>query len=156
MSVSGYPPEDYFLKKFALDAYNRKYGKRLRPEDCNINSIRSTYNYKYGYQIETLREDDHVIIRLYLNMGVMDCVDIVRLENYQNQQYVGSLVDEVYVVLGQFNRYYYDNGIYKFRWIAGDDLDLPLMAFLNGDFVSWEDGELGVFVEDDRGTVTTN
>lgn len=135
--TSPYQPvsESVFLKKFALDAYNKKYQMNIQQENCFIKSIRPSYGYDLGYRIETIRGDDNVAIHLYVNFAKTDRVDLVRVENEQNQYFLNSVADEVYVVLGEVSMQYKDNGIYAFRWIKGPEMLSGLLTFMTGDYI---------------------
>lgn len=140
-----YLPEKEFLKQFALESYHRKYKHTLDPEKCRIKSIRHAYGLKYGYQIETARTDDHVVILLYFNLGPVTRSDIVRVELIQNLDLPGMIGDEAYVVTGEIAQFYRDNNIYRFKWIQDDGYDenaavymddTPIL-FANGDYMTW-------------------
>lgn len=145
--MATYLSEKDYLIKFAVDAYNRKYEKKIRYRDCSIKSIHPSYGNRWGYYIETLRGDDYVAIKLYFNLGKFDRVDIVRLEVKQNIENFGTLGDEVYVVTGEVAGFYYEDGIYRFRWIDSATTEEPIFEFMDGSFVEFMNGDLFMTME---------
>lgn len=135
-----YLSEADFLMKFVVTAYNNKYKRKLNYLDCKIKSKKPACGYKYGYQILTARNNDDVKIDLYINLGPLDRVDIVRVENVQNVYAAGSLGDEIYVVTGEVSRFYKDEGIYKFRWISDTGYSLPSVTWMDDDIILFMDG----------------
>lgn len=107
--------EKEFLITYALKIFNEKYGRNLLVADCGISSVEPTYGATYGYQICTLREDDHVRIFLYFDIGQEAMVHWCRIEDEQNMYRVSAPGDEVYVILATMSDYWTKNLIYYFR-----------------------------------------
>ena len=144
-----YLPEKEFLIKFGVDAYNRKYGQKLKREFCRIKSFPPSYGFKYGYQIESNRSDDFVVIMLYFNLGNRTQEDIVRVELIQNLHIHNDLGDEVYVVTGEIDRWYKDACIYKFDWIGDEGYDYTAVMYMDRDIFQFMNGDLLSFMETD-------
>lgn len=142
-------PESEFLRKFAVDSYNKKYKRNLDYKNFIIRSVKNAFGYKYGYQVETIRSDDHVVIMLYFNLGIMTCEHIVRVEMVQNVDVSGGLGDEVYVVTGEVARYYLDEGVYKFKWLKSNDFNFTAVMFMDNDYVEFMDGDYLSWVSDE-------
>jgi hypothetical protein len=133
----GLLPVEEYLSKFAIEAYNLKYGQSLDYKNCGIASLRTSYGYKYGYRIDTLRGDDTVVIHLYFNIGPVNRVDIVRVEVIKDQYDTEALGDEIYVVTGEIFDYY---GDYRFPYIENEFTNIDLIYYLDDDYVVFMDG----------------
>lgn len=135
-----YLAEKDFLLKFAVDSYNKKYGRKLDYKTCRIKSVQKAFGYVYGYQVETMRSDDHVVIMLYFNLGELTRDHLVRVEVQQNMDVAGALGDEVYVVTGEVAKFYKEQGIYKFYWIRDEGFNFTTVVWLDGDMFQFMDG----------------
>lgn len=144
-----YLAEKDFLIKFAVDSYNKKYGRKLDYKLCQIKSVMKAYGYTYGYQVQTMRSDDNVIIMLYFSLGDITRDHIVRVETIQNVVVNLGLGDEVYVVTGEVARFYKDQCIYKFRWLKGDDFEFSTVMFMDNDMIQFMDGGFLAFMSDE-------
>lgn len=134
MSVGKLKSEKEFLIELALHQFNLQYKKNIKAEVCAIRSIKPGYGAKYGYEIDTIRTDDYVRLRMYFNLEGINKLKPYRLEVDKN--FVpGQLDDEVYVTVGTVNPYYLDAGIYKFRWINEDLSRYKFLMYMNGNVV---------------------
>lgn len=147
MSLS-YVSEDVFLKTFALKAFSAKYSKKISPEDCIIYSVSPSYGFKYGYEITTINSSDHFKLRLYFNLGLVDTINVIRLENESNMYRKNALGDEVYVITGEISTKYADSGIYNFRWLEAEALQGNMINFMNDDPFQFMDGDYMTWVEE--------
>lgn len=147
-AASDYLPEKDFLIKFAVDSYNKKYKRNLNRAYCHIKSVEKAYGYVYGYQIETIRSDDHVVIMLYFNLGDITRDHIVRAETIQNVEINNALGDEVYVVTGEVARFYKEHGVYKFKWIKSDGFNYTAIMFTDADIIQFMDDDYLAFMSD--------
>lgn len=129
--------EPDYLTKFAVDAYNAKYGKSVDPKLCNIWSIRKTYGYEHAYNIDTLQGGDFVQLRLYFNPGKISTVFNIRLESKQNQAAFNKLGDEVFAITAEIYNYDY---VYHFSHIAKDVTQFGLFQLMSGDYLTRHDG----------------
>lgn len=146
--LKDYLPEKEFLVKFAVDSYNKKYKRKLDYKNCRIKSVEKAFGYTYGYQIETVRSDDYVVIMLYFNLGEVTREHIVRVEAIQNLSLNGRLGDEVYVVTGEVARFLRESGVYKFKWIKGEGFNFSVVMFMNTDAIMFMDGDFLTFMEE--------
>jgi hypothetical protein len=132
--------EALFLITLAVNAFNEQYQKSFTPEDFCIFSITPAPNFNLGYEVVTIRDGDFVRIHMYLNIGRFDTLSPYRLEvNYPS--YSNALGDEVYVTLGEIDRYYQDSGLYKFNSINTCGITLNVLATEEGEPFADENGE---------------
>lgn len=136
--------EDSFLRRFAVDRFNRQYGKNFDPDRCEIRSIVPGYNKTYGYEITTARTDDFVRMKIFFSLGNLDQLSPYRLE-VDGKVATGSLEDEVYVAVGVVNRWYFDSGTYRFRWMGRRPHEELQVVDLSGQPMRWMDGSLMEF-----------
>lgn len=141
-----YLSEKDFLVKFAVDSYNKKYNRKLDYKLCQIKSVVKAYGYTYGYQVETIRSDDNVVIMLYFSLGDITRDHIVRIETIQNVMVNIGLGDEVYVVTGEVARFYKEQGIYRFKWIKGEGFEFSAIMFMDNDIIQFMDGDFLAFM----------
>lgn len=137
--------ESEFLKKLVVDAYNRKYGKKIDPEQCSIRSITPSYAKKYGYLITTTRTDDALRLKFFFDFGTSDQVANFRLET-DGVIRPASLADEVFVATGTVNDWYLSSGTYRFRWIGPKPEDVTRVFDVSGAPMVWMDGSPMNFV----------
>lgn len=127
-----------FLKSLAVNNYNKQYSKSFNISDFCVTSIDAITGFKYGYEFNTMVDDDFVRLRMYFNLTQRDYLSPYRVEvNYPSQ--TGSLGDEVYVCIGEVDRYYLDSNQYKFRSI--DTCGVNFLLFEDGEIFETEAGE---------------
>lgn len=132
--------ESKFLRRMAVREFNFQYQRNIDPELCNIKSIRGSYGCKHGYEIESLREGDHLRLRMYFNLGDNDQLLPYRLETDDTFAQL-TLADEVYVTIGTVNQYYVESGEYRFRTMTASAEDsAKVMTFMNGEVIQTMDG----------------
>lgn len=134
MSLGQLKPEKKFLIELALHEFNQQYQKNIKAEDCAIRSIKPAYGAKYGYEIDTVRTDDYVRLRMYFNLEGINKFKPYRLE-VDKTLAPGQLGDEVYVTIGTVNHYYLDAGIYKFRWMNEDLSRYKFLMYMSGNVI---------------------
>lgn len=134
MSLGKLKSEREFLIDLALHDFNQQYKKNIKSEVCAIRSIRPAYGTKYGYEIDTIRTDDYVRLRMYFNLEGINKFKPYRLE-VDDTLAPGTLDDEVYVTIGTINPYYLDAGIYKFRWLNEDLNRYKFLMYVSGNVV---------------------
>lgn len=111
--------EKTFIISMALDKYNSQFGTKFQAKNFEIFSIDPNIYYEKAYEIYSTRVDDYLRLRVYFNISDKDFLGPYRLEVTGPAQTAG-LGDEVFVAIGTFDKYYLDEGIYKFRWIKGE------------------------------------
>lgn len=134
--AAGLPVEQYLIH-FAVGAYIDKYGFDLSYENCTIQSIRASWGYEYGYRIDTLRGDDHVVLHLYFNSRDVTKLHVIRGEVVQNLYGPNSLIDELTVITADLSHEEYT---YRFPWIEGEWSNYDLVFYEDGDYACFEDG----------------
>lgn len=139
-------PEKQFLIDLALDQFKSQFGIDLNRERCDIRSIRPSYQSTHGYEVDTMREDDHVRIRLYFNLGQIDQFKPLRLE-VDESIHKETLGDEIYAMVGTVNRFYVDAGIYRFRWLGIPLESRRMIHFMDGSVFEWLDGGIAEYVQ---------
>jgi hypothetical protein len=140
--------EALFLITLAVNAFNEQYQKSFTPSDFCIFSITPAPGFDLGYEVVTIRDGDSVRLRIYLILGRFDTLSPYRIEvNYPS--HTAQLGDEVYVALGEIDKFYQDSGLYKFHTINTCGLMLNLLTDETGDPFVDESGEY--FVIEDGG-----
>lgn len=124
-----YPTERDFLKGLAVNHFNTQYKKTLDKTKCAIRSIPATYSTTHGYEIETVNQADYVRIRMYFNIAGYTHFGKIRVE-VDNTHVESGLGDEVYVMLGEVDPMWVDEGIYKFRWLPEDTTVYEYLSFV--------------------------
>ena len=132
-------PESQFLRTLAVREFNFQYKRNIAPGLCNIKSIAPGYGCTHGYEIESLRQGDHLRMRMYFNLGELDQFQPYRLET-DTTFAKGTLGDENYVMIGTVNKYYVESGTYRFRTMAITEDDTKLLHFMNGEVMQFMDG----------------
>lgn len=135
--------EENYLMFIACEAFSTQKGRRITYQECMISSIPPAVDYTHGYEIETLREDDYLRIRMYFTLADRIAFSPLRLE-LTGQTSSGN-GDEVYVMVGKMPRGLVDSGVYKFRWIGADpskkgymiDMEGEPILFMNGDNIRY-------------------
>lgn len=117
MATTGFLPEKEFLTRMAVTVFNRQYDQTIDWKSFTIRSIAPNYRCELGYEIDSV--DYYLRLRFYFNLGDKDLFLPYRLE-VDKTVVVDALGDEVYVMLGTVQRYYKEQGIYRFRWIEPD------------------------------------
>lgn len=146
MALTKSQQEKVFLIGMAVREFNYQYRRKIDPTVCVIKSIRPTYGCKFGYEINTIREDDQVRLRVYFNLEHLDSFKPYRLE-VDESDIPGELGDEVYVMIGTLNNYYVDSGTYRFRWLEPDASQMDYMLFMSGEHIEFLSGEKATYVE---------
>lgn len=140
MPVNDMPSEKVFLITLAVNSFNEQHGRAIDPAQCTIYSIAPNYGKTYGYEIVTIATGDNLRLRIYLDLGGLDSLNTYRLE--VDTSYIeGALGDEVYVSLGTVSSYYFDAGIYKFRWINPDPAYYSFFESMAGDRFQFMNGQ---------------
>ncbi len=111
--------EKQFIIQFALQKFNEQYQRSIKVEDCDARSIQPNRFSVQAYEIFSVRLDDFLRLRLYINLSKVDKLGRYRLE-VDGSEGVNRLGDEVYVATGTLDRYYYESGLYKFPWLDED------------------------------------
>lgn len=133
-----YVSEREFIINLAINAFNLQYSRNINPKECDAYSIPKNKTSRMAYEVYTLRTDDAVRMRIYLNFGKHDGLSPFRLET-DNQNIVNALGDEVYVSSGYVDKFYYDNRIYKFSTMEQDPSAMNIITSLTGTpFVTFE------------------
>lgn len=134
--------EREFIIQLAVNSFNQQYGRNVQFTDCDVKSILPNQFSLFAYEIFTVRFDDFVRMRLYLDFGNYDVIGNYRLE-VDGSAGVGVLGDEVYVASGFVDRYYKESGLYKFNWMGEDQSTWDIFLMENGDsFVTEDTGDL--------------
>lgn len=149
MTVGKLVSEREFLIQLAVRQFNYQYKKQIDPTRCGVKSIRGNYGCTFGYEVDTIRENDHLRIRVYFNLLNQDSFEPLRLE-VDDTFTTNELGDEVYVMIGTVNRYYIDSGTYKFRQIQEDPSRFEYMYIMDGDLFEYMSGEPARYVEKTR------
>lgn len=118
--------EREFLIQLAVNTFNAQYGKHIEAINCDIKSITPNLFSTLAYEVYTVRMDDFVRLRMYLEFNNYDDLGRYRLE-VDGSSGVGILGDEVYVASGYVDSYYRDSGLYKFGWL---DVDIATWGIL--------------------------
>lgn len=138
--------EREFLIQLAVNAFNAQYGKHIEAINCDIKSIQPNQFSTLAYEVYTVRMDDFVRLRMYLEFNNYDSLGRYRLE-VDGSAGTGVLTDEVYVVSGYVDSYYRDSGLYKFGWLGVDittwgiimvEDDVALVTEDTGDYIILE------------------
>lgn len=132
--------EKQFIIQFALQRFNKQYKRKLKLKDFDAKSIPPNRFSQLAYEIFSVRLDDYVRLRLYLNFHRYDNVGPYRLE-VDGTEGVGVLGDEVYVCHGTIDRFYVESGTYKFAVLEQDITLWNLLLTEDGDGLITEDGE---------------
>ena len=137
-------PESQFLRDIAVREFNFQYHRDIDPILCTIKSIVGGYGCTHGYEIESMREGDHLRLRMYFNLGDLDQFLPYRLETDKSFA-TASLGDEVYVTIGTINQYYVDSGTYRFRTLNTTTSDDKAIHFMNGEVLQYTDGGIAEY-----------
>lgn len=146
MVVQGFKPEREFIIDLAVSRFNLQYKKKIDPKDCLVKSIVGNYGCFYGYEIDSIRVDDFLRLRIYFNLGGLDSFLPYRLETDKTMS-EGALGDEIFVTIGTVNRFYKDEGIYKFRPMSDEELRDDYVHFMDGEMIHFMDGGAMTYVE---------
>ena len=138
--------ERRFLIQLAVYAFNQQYNRDLKVHDCDIKSIPPNQFSTIAYEVFTVRLDDYVRLRLYLEYGDYDNLGRYRLE-VDGTDGLGILGDEVYVTSGFVDRYYRESGLYKFGWLGVDISTWNILMDEQGNEWITEDTEVNFILE---------
>lgn len=131
--------EREFLIFLAIQQYNYQYNMHLTIADCDVMSIQPGVGSELGYEVTTVRLDDYVRLRIYLNIEDRDMLAPYTLDNSEGTA-TAKLGDEVFVAYGKVDRcHIYDNN-YKFRWLGNDIGRLNILLTEDGAPLITEDG----------------
>ena len=146
--MNAQPTEKEFLIGLALLQFNVQYSRRFIPSEFDIMSIPPNSYSDRGYEVISIRLDDQVRLRIYLTFDFDFFTAPYRVVN-SGDEVAGTLTDEVYVTDIKIPRYYYDDGIYKFRNLTLDWYKLPVFLTEDGKPFLLEDGTLYHIPEQD-------
>ena len=113
---SHYPPEKEFLLTLALNQYNAQYNRTLEPKDCQIKSIPARPFTDKGYEISTIREDDQLVVHMFITFSSNTSVADIIVEATDKTDVSGASIGTMVLFL-QLDAYYLEQDIYKFRTI---------------------------------------
>lgn len=113
---SHYPPEKEFLLTLALNQYNAQYNRTLEPEDCQIKSIPARPFTDRGYEISTIREDDQLVMQMFITFSSKTSVTDIIVEATDEIDDSGASIG-VMVLFLDLDAYFVEQDIYKFRTI---------------------------------------
>ena len=139
--------EREFLIFLAIQQYNYQYNMSLSVAGCDVRSIVPGIGSELGYEVTTVRLDDFVRLRIYLNIEDRDQLAPYTLDNSEGTA-TAKLGDEVFVAYGKVDRNHIYDDNYKFRWLGNDlsrlkilmtEDDTPLITE-DGDYILLEDG----------------
>lgn len=137
--VDHFATEKQFLIGLAIGQFNRQYNKNFHINECDIKSIPPRPFTDRGYEINTLRLDDMVRLHMYVTFGGTRTMGEYTLEVYAPYENM-SLSDETYVTYMGIDRYYIDNGIYKFRELIDDVTLVPIILLESSGALLLESG----------------
>lgn len=131
-----------YILNLMIGAYNRQFRKRFNISDFDLMSITPRVKYRFGYEAFTTRTDDNFRLRAYFNFGDYDYSTLYRLES-DGSGGSGNLSDEVFVCTGTLDRYFFEQGLVKFKFIPPPTNNAPTEILLmeNGDPLLAEDGD---------------
>jgi hypothetical protein len=112
--------EKQFIIQLAVDQFNAQYNRSMLHTDFDARSIEPNQFSILAYEVFTVRLDDYVRLRMYLEYGPYDNLGPYRLEVDGSTGGVGVLGDEVYVTSGQVDSYYRESGLYRFGLLNVD------------------------------------
>lgn len=130
--------EKDFIIQLALSSFNNQYNRNILITDCDAKSILPNQYSTIAYEVFSVRLDDYVRLRMYLDFGTTDNLGRYRLE-VDGSEGVGILGDEVYVTTGFIDRYYKESGLYKFNWMGIDTGLWNIFLSESGDELVTED-----------------
>lgn len=136
--------EEQFLIQFAVKKYNEQFKKSFDPSVFEVRSIPVRYGCESSYEVSTSRLDDNLRLHIHIRFEGTDGLKPYRLEvdsilsQLPNSE--GTLNDEVFVALGTIDRYYKNNGIYRFRPIGETQNQGNFLLLENGQPILLEDG----------------
>ena len=109
-----YPPEKEFLLTLALNQYNSQFKKNLLATDCEIHSIAPSAYTDRGYEITTIRQDDSLVLKMFLTFSSATRVDrfIVEAESDPKSN---KPLSQTLVLTAELDSYFIEQDIYKFR-----------------------------------------
>ena len=137
--------EREFIIALAVNAFNQQYNASLLVENFDVKSIQPNQFTTLAYEVYTVRFDDFVRLRLYLNFDQYDSIGNYRLE-VDGSEGIGVLVDEVYVATGIVDRFYKESGLYKFNWLGQDITSWDIFLTENEEALLTEIGDY--FIEE--------
>lgn len=132
-------PEREFLIKRALNVFNRKYGRDVKVEDCDIYSIPIDIHSDRAYEIITPEASEFFRIRFYFKFGNMDREGNVRLE-VSMPFGQGELGDEVYIVRSEIDKYWHSVNMYRFDHIVSKHVPMGVITTEAGEPILTEQG----------------
>jgi len=134
--------EKQFLITLAIRSYNEQYGRDFRPDECDIRSIATRERYDRSYEIRTNREDDFTRMHIHLIFGDTDKLYPYRVElDAAVRTGTDNLQDELFVAEGVVDRYYQNEGVYKFRPLEYDDYLTNILLMEDGTPLFLENNE---------------
>lgn len=132
--------EHNFIKELALKFFKNQFNKNIDPAECGIICIDKKPEYPIAFEIYTIRADDFMRIRIYLQLGKSDNLQPYKLEvsaPYHNL----SAQDEVWVTLGTFDKYHIESGFLKETMLYHcPQQSLNILLAENGEPIYAEDG----------------
>lgn len=134
-----------FLKFLALEQFNRQFRRKINYKTCSIKSIPPIQNKTHGYEIETIRSDDFVRLRIYFNLDTRTVLQPYRTE--LTGAMVEGLGDETYVSVGSMAKHWVDSDTYRFRWMQDDPNQYDFIHGADGDLLQFMTGEYIRYVE---------
>lgn len=135
--------EKEFLMALALSTFNSQFNRAMKVDDCDIKTITPAYGFKYGYEINTVRLDDFLRMRIYLNVGDTDALGNYTLNMDEGiTDGKGTLIDEVWVANGTVDRFWIDS--YQYRFVTTlyiDDARIAILLTEDNQALLTESGE---------------
>lgn len=131
--------EKEFLISLALSQFNAQYKRDFKVDECDIVSIANRPYTDRGYEITTNRFDDKVVLHMYVTFGSSIVLSPYRLE-VQSPYQIGDIADERYVTYVGVDRYYIEQGVYKFKLMLPNYSALPIIILENGSALLMESG----------------
>ena len=104
--------EHDYIKELTLKFFNSQFNRQLRPVDFSITCIAKKQDYFLAFEVFTLRTDDFLRMRVYLQMGSSDNLQPFKLE-VSSPYYNNSAEDEVWITLGSLDVYHLESGFLK-------------------------------------------
>ncbi len=132
--------EKEYLISLALLYFNQQIGTSIQVRDCDVRSIPTSSDYDRSYEIWTIRTDDHLRLRIHMRFAHEDSLGRFRLES-DGSTYIGTLGDEVYITTGTIDRYYVQEGIYRFNTLTDDVAKMGVLLIEEGYALATEQGE---------------
>lgn len=101
--------EHDYIKEMVLRSFSVQFNRQLNAADFGLICIPKKSEYVLAFEIFTLRVDDFLRIRVYLQLGGKDDLQPFKLE-VSGVNRSNSAEDEVWVTLGSFDIYHLESG----------------------------------------------